>query len=124
MRLADAVPPPFTASALLHGWTFEPLVLIPVIVGLAYLAGFWRVRRQPRPVFPAYRAWCFMAGLIVTVVAADGPFDTYSDVDLAVHMGQHLLLLSVVSPLVVLGAPVTVALRAATPRGTCTISST
>ncbi|MDR0341756.1 MAG: cytochrome c oxidase assembly protein, partial [Nocardiopsaceae bacterium] len=75
------------------------------------------VRRQLRPPFPPYRAWAFIASLIVLVIAVDGPFDTYADVDLAAHMGQHLLLLGLVCPLAVLGAPVTLALRAATPRG-------
>lgn len=117
MTLADAVPPPFSAGALLRGWAFEPLVLIPVIViaGL-YLAGLRRVRRQPRPAFPGYRGWAFFTSLAVLVIAVDGPFDTYSDVDLAVHMAQHLLLLGLVCPLAVLGAPVSLALRAATPR--------
>ncbi|MBO0769951.1 MAG: cytochrome c oxidase assembly protein [Actinobacteria bacterium] len=118
MALADAVPPPFSAAALLHGWAFEPLLIIPVIVAAGlYLAGFSRVRRQPRPPFPPYRAWAFIASLVVLVIAVDGPFDTYADVDLAAHMGQHLLLLGLVCPLAVLGAPVTLALRAATPRG-------
>lgn len=117
MTVAGAVPPPFSVGALLQGWAFEPMVSVPVIIvaGL-YLTGFRRVRRQPRPVFPAYRAWAFIASLLVLVAALDGPFGTYSDVDLAVHMGQHLLLLGVVCPLAVLGAPVTLALRAATPQ--------
>lgn len=120
--LADAVPPPFSAGALLQHWTFEPQVIVPIIIvaGL-YLAGFRRVRRQPRPVFPAYRAWAFIASLLVLAAAVDGPFDAYSDVDLAVHMGQHLLLLGAVAPLAVLGAPVTLALRAATPRARSTV---
>jgi putative copper resistance protein D len=117
MAIAEAVPPAFTAGGLLRGWGFEPLVIIPVIAAAGlYLAGFSRVRRQPRPLFPAYRAWAFLASLLVLVIAVDGPFDTYADVDLAVHMGQHLLLLGLVCPLAVLGAPVTLALRAATPR--------
>lgn len=117
MALADAIPPPFSGGGMLRGWAFEPLVTIPVIILAAlYLAGFSRVRRQQRRAFPAYRAWAFMASLIVLVIAVDGPFDTYADVDLAVHMGQHLLLLGLVCPLAVLGAPVTLALRATTPR--------
>lgn len=118
MTIADAVPPRFTGAALLHGWDFEPLVIVPVVaVAVLYLIAYRRVRRQPRPVFPAYRAWAFLASLLVLVISVDGPFDTYSDVDLAVHMGQHMLMLNLVCPLLVLGAPVTLALRAATPRG-------
>lgn len=116
LPLADAVPAPFTAGALLRGWELDPLVIVPVVViGVFYLLGYRRVRRQPRPVFPAWRARCFVAGLILGIAAVDGPMDTYSDVDVAVHMGQHVILLDIVAPLVVLGAPATVALRALSP---------
>lgn len=117
MALAvEQVPAPFSPAALARGWQFLPLVMIPVLViGLLYMVGYRRVRRQPRPVFPRYRAWCFLASLAALIAAVDGPLDTYSDVDLAVHMGQHLVLLYVVAPLAVLGAPVTVALRALSP---------
>ncbi|MGH3211381.1 MAG: cytochrome c oxidase assembly protein, partial [Trebonia sp.] len=114
--LADAVPPPFTVGALLHGWDFEPLVVIPlVVIGALYLLGYRRVRRQPRPVFPAWRARCFIAGLVFIFAAVDGPMDTYSDVDVAVHMLQHIILLDIGAPLAVLGAPATIALRALSP---------
>lgn len=114
--LADAVPAPFTAGALLRGWQFEPLVIVPVLViGVFYLLGYNRVRRQPRPYFPAWRAWAFVASLLIGVASVNGPMDTYSDVDVAVHMGQHVILLLVVAPLAVLGAPATVALRALSP---------
>jgi putative membrane protein len=114
--LADAVPAPFTVGALVRGWEFDPLVVIPIIViGTLYLLGYRRVRRQPRPVFPAWRARCFVASLLLIVAAVDGPMDTYSDVDIAVHMFQHVILLYAVAPLAVLGAPATVALRALSP---------
>lgn len=116
LPLADAVPAPFTAGALLRGWHFEPLVVIPIIViGALYLLGYRRVRRQPRPVFPAWRARCFIASLLCVFVAVVGPLDTYSDVDIAVHMFQHVVLLYLAAPLAVAGAPATVALRALSP---------
>ena len=116
MILADAVPPRFTGGALLHGWQLEPLVIIPVVViGVLYLIGYRRVRRRPRPVFPPWRAQCFIASLILVVVAVDGPMDTYADVDIAVHMFQHVILLYLVAPLAVCGAPATVALGALSP---------
>lgn len=115
--LADGVvPAPITAGALLRGWEFPPLVVIPIIViGTLYLLGYRRVRRQPRPVFPAWRARCFVASLLFVFIAVDGPMDTYSDVDVAVHMFQHVILLDICAPLAVLGAPATVALRALSP---------
>lgn len=116
LPLADAVPAPFTAGALLRGWQFEPLVIVPVvIIGVFYLLGYRRVRRQPRPPFSPWRASAFVASLLLGVAAVDGPMDTYADVDVAVHMAQHVILIYAVVPLAVLGAPATVALRALSP---------
>ncbi|MGH2928556.1 MAG: cytochrome c oxidase assembly protein [Solirubrobacteraceae bacterium] len=116
LPLADAVPAPFTAGALLRGWELDPLVVIPIIViGALYLLGYRRVRRQPRPVFSPWRAGAFVASLLLVVAAVDGPMDVYSDVDVAVHMAQHVILIYAVAPLAVLGAPATVALRALSP---------
>lgn len=115
VTLADAVPATFTPGALLRGWQFEPLVIIPIVViGALYLLGYRRVRRQPRP-FPPWRARCFVASLVLCFVAVDGPLDMYADLDVAVHMFQHDILLFAVVPLAVFGAPATVALRALSP---------
>jgi putative copper resistance protein D len=106
--------PPFSAAALLRGWTPDPLVIVPMIViGALYLIGFLRLRRQSGPVISTGRGWAFAASLIVLFLADNGPFHTYSQVDLAVHMAKHMVLLMVVPPLFVLGSPVTLALRTA-----------
>ncbi|MGH3182428.1 MAG: cytochrome c oxidase assembly protein, partial [Streptosporangiaceae bacterium] len=90
--------------------------IVPVVaIGVFYLLGYRRVRRQPRPVFPAWRAWCFVASLLAIFAAVEGPLDTYADVDIAVHMFQHVVLLYIGAPLAVAGAPATVALRALSP---------
>lgn len=44
------------------------------------------------------------------------PIDTYADDLFWVHMTQHMVLVMAAAPLLVLGAPATLALRAATPR--------
>lgn len=51
------------------------------------------------------RAWCFYAGLATILVALVGPIDSYAGRLFWVHMIQHVLLLSVAAPLIVLGAP-------------------
>jgi putative copper resistance protein D len=63
----------------------------------------------------ANRAACFLGGLAALWLALQSPIDSYADVRLSVHMVQHLLLTMVAAPLLVLGAPVTLLLRAATP---------
>jgi cytochrome c oxidase assembly factor CtaG len=47
----------------------------------------------------------FVAGLAAIVLALDSPIDAYSDKLFWVHMGQHILLLTVAPPLILLGRP-------------------
>jgi putative membrane protein len=52
-----------------------------------------------------WRAVSFYTALAVTAVALEGPIDDYAPTLLWVHMLQHVLLLTFVAPLIVLGAP-------------------
>ena len=51
------------------------------------------------------RATAFIGGLAVIVAALSSPFDGYADQLLWAHMTQHVLLVVVAPPLIVLGAP-------------------
>jgi putative membrane protein len=62
--------------------------------------------------WPASRSWCFAAGIAVVFVALVSPLDAYADRRLSVHMVQHLLLMQIAPPLLLLGRPVTLALAA------------
>jgi putative copper resistance protein D len=101
------------ASVLTAG-TFDPTVVAALLATVVlYLEGVRRVRRPDRQL--GNRAACFLGGLAVLWVALQSPIDTYADTRLAVHMVQHLLLTMVAAPLLVLGAPVILALRASSP---------
>jgi cytochrome c oxidase assembly factor CtaG len=101
-------------TGVLGAWTFDPTVVTALLAtGALYLRGLRRVRRPDRKL--ANRAACFLGGLVVLWVALQSPVDAYADMRLSVHMVQHLLLTMVAAPLLVLGAPVTLALRASTP---------
>jgi cytochrome c oxidase assembly factor CtaG len=104
-------------TRVLTAWTFDPTVVAALLgSGVLYLRGVqrvWRVRRPDRRL--ASQAACFLGGLVVLWVALQSPIDAYADTRLSVHMVQHLLLTMVAAPLLVLGAPVTLVLRAATP---------
>ncbi|HEX5465591.1 MAG TPA: cytochrome c oxidase assembly protein [Candidatus Limnocylindrales bacterium] len=58
-------------------------------------------------------AWC--AGLAILGVALMGPLVEISETSFSAHMVQHLLLTMVAAPLLLLGAPITLLLRAASP---------
>lgn len=51
------------------------------------------------------RAWAFWLGVLTLLLALVGPLDHAADTSAAWHMTQHLLLLAVAAPLLVLGAP-------------------
>jgi cytochrome c oxidase assembly factor CtaG len=84
-----------------------PLLLVAIAGGL-HIAGERRaasMRRRPRDAGAKRRAMFFYAGLLTIVVALAGPVDTYAGQLFWVHMIQHVLLLTVAAPLIVLGAP-------------------
>jgi putative copper resistance protein D len=109
---ATTLPPPFAPSALLTEWRLAPWVVLPVVAGLAaYWAGVRRVARTGGRPWPASRTWWATLGAVTLLVALASPVDAYAEVRLSVHMVQHVLLSFVAAPLIVLAAPVTLALR-------------
>jgi putative copper resistance protein D len=110
-----AAPP--TALGLLFGWTFEPAVLLPLLV--AALGWIWVVRRidrrHPANPVPRRRSIAFLGGLAVIAFALMSGIDAYDTTLFSIHMVQHLLLTLVAAPMIALGAPITTLLRVATP---------
>ena len=102
-----------TLGEVLRSWAFDPLPTAGVVVsGVLYLSAAHTVRAVRPHRFPARRVALFGTGLVVVLVAVDGPPDVLSDTSLSAHMVQHLLLQSVAGPLLVLGAPLSLILRA------------
>lgn len=108
-----------TAHNLLAAWQFDPVPSVGVVVvGAAYAAALHRsstARRGARSRHGHGRAVLFGTGLVAIVVAVDGPPDVLSDVSFSAHMVQHMLLQMVAAPLLLLGGPVTLVLRANPP---------
>jgi len=75
-----------------------PLLAL-VVAGLLYLLGGRAHRRRP------VRELCFYAGLVSLGLAVYSPVDTYADRLFWVHMVQHVLLIAVAPPLLLLGRP-------------------
>jgi len=86
-----------------HGWSIEPPLAYVVIAALLYWVGgkrYSRARTQER-----WREASFTLGLVTLVLALESPLDGYADQLFWVHMFQHVLLLSVAPPLILLGRP-------------------
>lgn len=100
------------SEAIFAEWS-PPLFLSGslIIVAFIYVRG-WRLIRKTRLMqFPTWRLVCFVLGLAVIWVAVASPLDGFADALLSAHMIEHLLLMSFVPPLVLLGAPVVPMLR-------------
>jgi cytochrome c oxidase assembly factor CtaG len=83
------------------------------LAGCGLAAGLYAlgVARRARP-WPAHRTLAFMSGLIAVVVSLGSGLDVYSERLASLHMVQHLALTLVAAPLLVAGAPLTLALGA------------
>ena len=77
----------------------DPLPL--VVCGAAATLYALGRRGKVRP----WREISFYSGIILTFLVLEPPFDGWADTSLSAHMGQHVVLLTVVPPLVVSGRP-------------------
>lgn len=90
----------------LASWSIPPYFTAAVIVaGLIYARGFRCLHVQMPERFPLRRLGAFMGGLGALLVAIASPIAAFDDLLLQVHMVQHMLLMFVVPPLILLGAP-------------------
>lgn len=90
-----------------------PWVLTTSIAASAavYVRGWFAIRRTRPALFPGWRLAVFLLGLAILWLALASPLDGFADALLSAHMVQHLLLMSAVPPLVLLGLPVVPILR-------------
>lgn len=103
---------PPTLARLLFDWRYD-LILGSAAIALAvfYLLGVRRLRRRG-DAWPVGRTAAWLAGCLVLLLATSSGIGRYAPAMFAVHMGQHMLLSMLAPILLVLGAPVTCALRA------------
>lgn len=83
------------------GWQIQPPLAYVVVAGLLYWLGGRMRKTRTEPL----RVLSFVAGLVTIVCALDSPIDTAADKLFWVHMVQHILLLTVAPPLILLGRP-------------------
>ena len=93
-------------------WAFEPLVW-----GAGAASAWWYIRAARRVHgWSVWRSRSYIAGIGVAVFALSGPPAVFDTALFWVHMVQHLLLVMLAAPLLLLGAPVTLALRSESDR--------
>jgi cytochrome c oxidase assembly factor CtaG len=115
------------ASAFAHGgeshgpriwwkaWNWDPLILSSLgLVAAIYALGIWRLWRKAGAGSGIGRrhAAAYGAGVLTLFIALLSPVDVFSDELGWMHMIQHMTLMNVAAPLMVIGAPGLVALYA------------
>ena len=86
-------------------WPIEPPLTGIVLAGLVYSLGLRRRPSARRRAGWRWRAAAFYGGLLVLFVALDSPVAAYDNRLFSVHMTQHVLLMMVAAPLIVLARP-------------------
>ncbi|WP_130013830.1 cytochrome c oxidase assembly protein [Serinicoccus sediminis] len=101
-----------TSSVPVGGWEVAE-VLVLLALGVA-LVGYAVARRAAgtRRAWPARRTLCWSAGVLCAGAGLVGPVATAARTSFTAHMAAHLLVGMLAPLLLVLGAPVTLALRA------------
>jgi putative membrane protein len=105
-----AMAPPIQVD--LASWSLPVLVTLVIhLVAFCYAVGWVRLRRVLRDAIPAWRFGAFLGGLFALWIAIGSPLITFDDESLTIHMIQHVLLMAVAPPLILLGAPALPLLR-------------
>ena len=113
--LGYPVPPPISLANIASLWWFDLFFAI-VAAALAGLYGAGVVRLLRRgDAWPWGRTVSWFAGVVILVVATQSGLARYAKVMFDVHMIEHMTLAMIVPIFLVLGAPVTLALRALRP---------
>ena len=97
MDVSDAI----VGSWSIQLWPTVGLVLFAVI----YFRGWLKLRKQVPHRFDGWRLASFLGGVGTIFLALGSPLDTFSNLLLQVHMIQHLLLMMIAPPLLLLATP-------------------
>lgn len=100
------------AVAALASWNLNPgVIALLVLIGFVYARGWIRGRRLLRTPLQNERLLAFFAGLALIFLATESPLDAFDNLFLSAHMTQHLLLMMLAPPLILLGEPMLPLLR-------------
>ena len=110
--LGYPMPPPLGAAEWFTQWRIDPLFAPAAVAAAAwYVAAVVRLRRRGDS-WPLPRTTMWVLGCLVLIWATSAGPGVYGRVLFSIHMVQHMTIGMLVPVLLVLGAPVTLALRA------------
>jgi len=98
---------PASVQVAFESWSCSVgLTLAVVLAGGLYLRGWLRLHSASVNAIPSWRAGSFFLGLFLIWLAVGSPLAAFDEELLTVHMVQHLLLMTVAPPLILVSAPV------------------
>ncbi|BBY30871.1 cytochrome c oxidase assembly protein [Mycolicibacterium sediminis] len=107
----DLAGPP-TVARILFDWRFDLIFgTAAIVIAAMYVAAVVRLRRRG-DAWPTGRIVAWLCGCAVLLFTTSSGLGRYMPAMFSVHMSAHMLLSMLVPVLLVLGAPVTLALRA------------
>lgn len=106
-------------EAILRSWDWRiEVIIVLALAGIFYLRGWWRLRRRTRghERYQGYRrnpwrltaVWrpiSYLAGLLLIALALLSPVDVLSQQLFFMHMIQHLFLMMLAPPLILIASP-------------------
>lgn len=101
-------------ASILRSWSWQPFILMGLgVAALSYAYAFyyfwqhgWLGRLTRRGLIRRSQPWYFAAGLVTIFIALFSPIDVLAGMLFMMHMLQHMLLMMVAAPLLLLGLPV------------------
>jgi putative membrane protein len=102
----------FDAQKILASWS-NPLGVDAFLslAALVYLVGWLRLRGAFQDLISTWRIAAFLGGIVLLWLAIASPLNAFDDASLTVHMVQHLLLMAMAPPLILMSAPALPLLR-------------
>lgn len=115
--LGYTLPGPPSVVTILTVWRFDAFIGVgAVVLALAYALGFLRLRRRGDS-WPIGRLVAWLAGCLVLLFTSSSGVKAYGSAMFSVHMAEHMTMNMFIPVLLILGGPVTLALRALRPAG-------
>lgn len=105
--LAHAGMPP-APHDLWTSWSFDPWVVIPMVIAtVMYAIGARRLTQggRARRLLPRWRIAAFATGMLLMAIALISPLDAMGSALFSAHMAQHEVMIVLAAPLLVLGVP-------------------
>ncbi|WP_448223571.1 cytochrome c oxidase assembly protein [Gordonia iterans] len=104
-------------AQLAFDWRFDLMFgTFAIVAAVVYVLGVVRLRKRGDP-WPVGRTIAWLLGCAALLIATSSGLGKYAPAVFSVHMMSHMMLSMMVPVLMVLGAPVTLALRAIPPAG-------